>query len=144
MDNTLGARAWEAGSLPWLRALQSATFEEPGVGYATCLFCGAESLKLSVSDLADDAGRLTVYCDNMDCEAREIEVLVTRDGGKASRRADVRALRAVDAGTATREEPAEPGPKLVVVPWNFDRDKEQDAADRRARRHDEAANRLCF
>lgn len=90
---------WSAGGTPWLRALQSATFGEPGVGYAVCLFCGAPALKLSMSDVDVDHGRLTVYCDNSNCDAREIEVLVTRDGGNALRRCDVRALTAIDAGS---------------------------------------------
>jgi len=34
-----------------------------------------------------------VYCDNSDCDAREITVVVDRDGAGAGSRADVRALQ---------------------------------------------------
>src|SRR4051794_4035625 len=119
--------SWEAGYDPWLRRWQTADFGAPSGGYVTCLFCGAETLKRSVSDLADDTGRLTVYCDNMDGEASEIEVLVPRDSAGARKRADVRALIAVDLGTATTVE-REPRPKLVAAKWKSDEEGDRDRA----------------
>jgi len=108
--------AWQAGTTPWLRAMQSASLGEPAIGYAICPFCGASTLKLSVSDLYVDPGRLTVYCDNMNCDARETEVIVMRDGGNSGRRADVRAIRAIDAGKAEQDpEPRQPALRFVSI-----------------------------
>ncbi|MEV6994351.1 hypothetical protein AB0N87_35050 [Streptomyces sp. NPDC093228] len=47
-------------------------------------------------DLEDDHGRIEVYCDNGLCDAREVIVLVRKDGARARWRADVRALEAID------------------------------------------------
>ncbi|QJW36465.1 hypothetical protein [Cellulosimicrobium protaetiae] len=48
--------------------------------------------------MPDDDGRLQVYCDSEMCDAREVEIIVTRDGHQARDRADVRALVAIDDG----------------------------------------------
>ncbi|MFJ5657486.1 hypothetical protein ACIQD5_29700 [Streptomyces microflavus] len=68
-----------------------------------CYFCGGRTAILGSGDRPDDPGRLEVYCDNPMCDAREIAVLVKRDGAGAPDRADVRALREVDR---PRETPA--------------------------------------
>ena len=111
---------WDTDETPWLKGIQSSTLGEPGMGYAQCLMCGAETLKLSSTDVWADTGRLTLYCDNMNCDAREMELVVTRDNGRALRRADVRALKAIDDG---RPQPA-PDPEaekvtfqVAVAPW---------------------------
>lgn len=83
---------WEAGSVPWARRSTSA-------GQAVrCYFCGGETAIGSYGDLPDDTGRLELYCDNELCDAREVVILVRRDGDDAYVRADVRALRAIDEG----------------------------------------------
>lgn len=90
---------WEAGTVPWLRRQQkNATFghEPDGV---QCMFCGAKTLKRSMGDRDEDPGRMELYCDNTDCDAREMVLLVTRDGAGAGDRADARALRLIDRGT---------------------------------------------
>ncbi|GAA1176080.1 hypothetical protein GCM10009578_017380 [Streptomyces rhizosphaericus] len=61
-----------------------------------CLFCGANTAILSDRDLESDHGRIEVYCDSQMCDAREVIVLVRRDGAQARWRADVRALEAID------------------------------------------------
>jgi len=63
------------------------------------MFCGAQTLKRSASDRPKDPGRMELYCDNQFCDAREMVLLVTRDGAGAYDRADVRALRLIDNGT---------------------------------------------
>lgn len=94
--------SWSSGQEPWIRAAL------PGralaaQGYAQCYFCGAQTAKLSAVDLSGDTGRVEVYCDNSDCEAREVAVIVLRDGNRASDRADVRMLRAVDEDNHTTD-----------------------------------------
>ncbi|WAJ47958.1 hypothetical protein OK015_28825 (plasmid) [Mycobacterium sp. Aquia_216] len=43
--------------------------------------------------MTDDPGRVAVYCDNSDCDAREFEVVIVDDGTAATRnRTDVRIL----------------------------------------------------
>lgn len=93
MSNT-----WEAGATPWLRRHQT------NAGYGTepnpiqCLFCGGQTVKRSSTDHEEDPGRIELYCDNGSCDAREMVLLVRRDGAEAGLRADVRALRLVDEG----------------------------------------------
>ncbi|MGY2084870.1 hypothetical protein [Blastococcus sp. SYSU DS0539] len=65
-------------------------------GGAVCYFCGRDTVRISHADLHADTGRVQLYCDNTHCAAREVTVLVERDGVGAGRRADVRALRALD------------------------------------------------
>lgn len=58
-----------------------------------CYFCGRDSVILSYTDLHDDHGRVEIYCDNGDCDAREIEVIIIEDGTSTTRnRTDVRIL----------------------------------------------------
>lgn len=85
---------WEAGETPWARQ---------GAERLPCYFCGGHTAILSSGDRPDDPGRLELYCDNQMCDAREVVVLVKRDGAGAPERADVRALREVDR---PRETPA--------------------------------------
>lgn len=85
---------WEAGETPWARH---------GERQLPCYFCGGHTAILSSGDRPDDPGRLELYCDNQMCDAREVVVLVKRDGAGAPDRADVRALREVDR---PRETPA--------------------------------------
>ncbi len=90
---------WEAGATPWLRRHQ------PDAGYGSepnpiqCALCGERTLKRSATDHDEDTGRLELYCDNGRCDAREMVLLVKRDGAHSGLRADVRALRLVDEGT---------------------------------------------
>lgn len=101
---------WNAGENPWVRrALDGSPFGS--AGYAQCYFCGGMAAKLSVGDLSGDSGRVEVYCDNGDCDARETVVLVARDGHHSDRRADVRILDALDRDNHTTEQ----GP-LVAKP----------------------------
>lgn len=90
---------WNAEGEPWLRRHQpEATYaHEPKS--VQCLFCGSQTLKRSASDRSQDPGRLELYCDNGRCDAREMVLLVRRDGAGAGRRADVRALNLLDDGT---------------------------------------------
>lgn len=83
---------WESGSTPWLRRVQA----EQGRKRVQCFFCGADAAILSDRDLEGDHGRIEVYCDNGMCDAREVIVLVRRDGARARWRADVRALEGID------------------------------------------------
>jgi hypothetical protein len=133
--------AWEPGTTPWLRGLQDATPLEPAVGYTDCLFCGASTMKLSVSDVYADAGRLTVYCDNTNCSAREVEIVVVRDGAQAARRADVRALRVLDRGGAEHD-PTPPAGRLRFV--DLAAKREVDEGDRLDRRIASAPMRMQF
>ncbi|MGW2824129.1 hypothetical protein ACWC24_24500 [Streptomyces sp. NPDC001443] len=41
---------------------------------------------------------MELYCDNEHCDAKEIAVIVCRDGNAAGERADLRALAAIDDG----------------------------------------------
>jgi hypothetical protein len=66
-----------------------------------CYFCGSNVAKLSSGDRPDDPGRLELYCENQECDAREVAILVLRDGTGAPERADVRALREVDRPNKT-------------------------------------------
>lgn len=89
---------WEAGGEPWLRRRQPHTTYGPESNPAQCVFCGAMTLKRSASDRGNDPGRMELYCDNQFCDAREMVLLVVRDGAGAHDRADVRALRLIDRG----------------------------------------------
>ncbi|MFC9535999.1 hypothetical protein ACFT38_36865 [Streptomyces sp. NPDC056975] len=93
MDNE-----WEAGATPWLRRQQAETTWTTAARPVQCMFCGEQTVKRSVTDHDEDTGRLELYCDNGACDAREMILLVRRDGADASQRADVRALRLLDEG----------------------------------------------
>lgn len=90
---------WEAGGEPWLRRHQPETTYGHEPNPVQCMFCGARTLKRSASDRPQDPGRLELYCDNGMCDAREMVLLVRRDGAEAGLRADVRALNLIDDGT---------------------------------------------
>jgi hypothetical protein len=71
------------------------------------MFCGGDTAKLSNLDQAADYGRVELYCDSPDCDAGAVIVLV-RQGGSAAKRADVRALSAVDKYAPEAETTPEP------------------------------------
>nr|WP_202473915.1 hypothetical protein [Streptomyces sp. SID5466] len=85
---------WDADATPWAR--------RQGTGQTLpCYFCGEKTAILAFGDLPDDPGRLELYCDSPMCDAREVVVLVLRDGASADERADVRALEEVDRPNKT-------------------------------------------
>lgn len=87
---------WDADATPWAR--------RPDTGQTLpCYFCGGETAILSFGDRPDDSGRLELYCDSELCDAREVVVLVLRNGAGAHERADVRALHEVDKPIAAVE-----------------------------------------
>ncbi|MEU4010257.1 hypothetical protein AB0H30_17480 [Streptomyces pseudogriseolus] len=90
---------WEAGATPWLRRHQTEATWGPEANSVQCMFCGEKTVKRSASDREQDPGRLELYCDNQFCDAREMVLLVKRDGADAIFRADVKALHLVDDGT---------------------------------------------
>ncbi|SPM41934.1 predicted protein [Mycobacterium numidiamassiliense] len=72
--------------IPWLRRTVR---ENP----ASCYFCGDDALIRSGGDLSVDRRRVEVYCNNDQCDAREIEVIVVDDGTEdTAARTDVRIL----------------------------------------------------
>jgi len=77
-----------AHPIPWARR------GRPDIA-APCFFCGnADSLIRSSGDLRPDRRRVQVYCDNDQCDAREVEVIVVDDATMATaERTDVRILR---------------------------------------------------
>lgn len=80
--------------VPWARGDR-----EPYVrAEMRCPFCGAEQLRMSYDDTSD-ARRVELYCENWQCEVRELVVLAMRVdplvGG--DRRRDVGLLHALDA-----------------------------------------------
>ena len=80
---------WMVGTSPAARRAQPAGL--------LCLFCGERSCVLSYGDVPADTGRMQLYCENSECSAREVEVLVERDGSvETSERPDVKALRELD------------------------------------------------
>lgn len=94
---------WNAGETPWVRGtLEGSPYDS--AGYAQCYFCGDMTAKLSADDLNGDSGRVEVYCNNGNCDAREIVVIVARDGNHSDRRADVRILDALDRDNHTTEQ----------------------------------------
>jgi hypothetical protein len=90
---------WGSGGEPWLRRHQPNATHEHESNSVQCMFCGDKTLKRSASDRSQDPGRLELYCDNAFCDAREMVLLVVRDGLNAHERSDVRALRLVDDGS---------------------------------------------
>jgi hypothetical protein len=79
-----GLAGWRPGNKPAIRRRGQE---------ATCYFCGEDTVIASFTDMPSDPGRVTVYCDNSDCDAREIEVVIVDDGMAATRnRTDVRIL----------------------------------------------------
>src|SRR5690349_3986279 len=81
---------WDSGQTPWVR--RELADDQSRI---RCPFCGGTTAKLSNFDRPDDYGRVELYCDSPQCDAATVVILV-RQGGLAKRRADVRALEAVD------------------------------------------------
>lgn len=76
--------------VPWIRSL------EDHHEVARCFFCGHNTLMRSAGDLSVDPRRIEVYCDNDQCDAREIEVIVMSDDTQSTRsRTDVRILQRI-------------------------------------------------
>ena len=79
--------SWEPGQSPWVRIRGD---DEPFY----CYLCGEREAFLSSTDWPSDHGRVTVYCDGRDCDARETEVIVMRDGTTTTpARADVQVMQ---------------------------------------------------
>ncbi|WP_180276510.1 hypothetical protein [Mycobacterium kansasii] len=71
-------------AVPWIQRANART---------TCYFCGRDSVIVSFGDLSEDHGRVEIYCENSDCDAREVEIVVIDDGTGATRnRSDGRIL----------------------------------------------------
>lgn len=69
-----------------------------------CPFCGAQQLLISTEDVHDDDLRVELYCDNQMCDVREMTVIALRTNGPPER-ADVDALREIDAGVGAERLP---------------------------------------
>jgi len=83
--DTSDRATWSVGGTPWIRRA-----EVP----SSCFFCGQDTIIRSMTDMATDNGRVEIYCDTGDCDAREVEVIVVEDGTTATRsRTDVRIMR---------------------------------------------------
>lgn len=80
---------WETNQRPWARRALNNNEKVP------CYFCGEAAVILSYGDERKDNGRLELYCNNPQCDARETTILVMRGGG-SHLRADVKALQAVE------------------------------------------------
>ena len=80
------ARSWSHGQSPWIRSLPA---ETP----TRCYLCGKTTSIVSFGDLRVDQGRVQMYCDHTDCDARETEIVIVDDGVTATaQRSDVRIL----------------------------------------------------
>lgn len=81
------ARSWAAhGQDPWVRTLDDGT-------PTRCYLCGRTSGIVSFGDLPVDPGRVQMYCEHHQCDARETEIIVVDDGTAATaQRSDVRIL----------------------------------------------------
>ncbi|OBC19347.1 hypothetical protein A5786_17030 [Gordonia sp. 852002-50816_SCH5313054-a] len=76
---------WSNGITPWLRQSQKPF---------NCYWCGSVEAILSWGDIGEDTERIEFYCQNPDCNAREVDVLVVDDGTDTTRRrADAKALQ---------------------------------------------------
>ncbi len=69
-------------------ARRAAVAGEPGL---LCPFCGTDELLVSTRDREEDSGRVQMYCSSPECDAREFEIIVRRDG-QPEKRADIDAL----------------------------------------------------
>jgi hypothetical protein len=84
---TIGSPTRVPELVPWVRRLSERR------NFAGCYFCGEHTLIPSSGDLPLDRRRVQVYCDNDQCDARETEVIVMRDGTETTAaRTDVRIL----------------------------------------------------
>lgn len=78
-------RRWKPGQVPGVRTDSDTS--------PMCFFCGKHELIISATDLRSDNGRVAMYCDNSDCDAREFEVIIMRDGTATTpQRTDVRIM----------------------------------------------------
>lgn len=74
---------WIPGATPWVR----------DGGPSMCVFCGKQTCIRSRTDVRADSGRVQLYCENPECDVREVELIVTRDGtATTSNRPDVAKL----------------------------------------------------
>lgn len=80
---------FKLGGAPWIRS-HLREDERP-----RCPFCGSRALVLSDGDVRDDDLRIELYCDNSDCNVREMTILAMRIA-EPNQRADVRALQEID------------------------------------------------
>jgi uncharacterized Zn finger protein len=96
---------WGPDQQPWIRQQVIENPSKRDTTIAQCYFCGEMTAKVSWGDMTADNGRVEVYCNNHNCEAREVVVLVERDSFAAGDRADVRALKAVDDASHSAMEP---------------------------------------
>jgi len=79
-------RSWSHGQDLWVRGLPEDT-------PTRCYLCGKTTSIVSYGDLWVDQGRVQMYCDHTECDARETEVVVVDDGTAATaQRSDVRIL----------------------------------------------------
>ena len=95
-------RGFARGGMPWLRRKLRVDQQQ------RCPFCGCDMVKLSVGDVPDDDLRVEGYCENSGCAVREFTILALRVGEPLDR-ADVEALRVVDAAAMTGQD-AVPSP----------------------------------
>lgn len=80
------ARMWSHGQQPWIRTLDPETATR-------CYLCGNTTSIVSFGDLAVDQGRVQMYCEHWQCDARETEIVIVDDGTTATaQRSDVRIL----------------------------------------------------
>lgn len=133
---------WEAGATPWLRRHQTDKTWSIEARSVQCMFCGADTIKRSTSDRDEDPGRIELYCDNQSCDAREMVLLVRRDGADAIFRADVRALKLIDDGTLDVHAAFPPQVKsYTMAELLVDR---PDVVERRRRRSERGADRATL
>ncbi len=89
---------------PWARRVARKVGDDRQIEGMRCPFCGNTQLLLGYADIAEDHERLDLYCNASGCDAREMVILVTRDGthGNAAR-GDVQALNAIDSGRTVND-----------------------------------------
>jgi hypothetical protein len=113
-----GSGNWDAGTQPWVRQVAPSGYSASaahGQG-VRCYFCGHDTAKISGADVQNDTGRVEVYCDNTDCDARTVTILVEKDGGGAGQRADVRALHVIDSSGPVGSPKVYPGGLVTQAP----------------------------
>ncbi|MGY5884352.1 hypothetical protein [Modestobacter lacusdianchii] len=113
-----GSGTWVAGTQPWVRQVAPSGYSASaahGQG-VRCYFCGHDTAKVSGSDVQNDTGRVEVYCDNTDCDARTVTILVEKDGARAAQRADVRALHVIDSAGPAGNPTSYPSGLAVQAP----------------------------
>lgn len=123
---------WGPELMPAVRRTLPAS-ESASTARAYCYFCGEQTTIASHNDLLEDSGRITLYCTNDRCEAREVIVIAKRDGTSAHLRADVRILEALDEGTSHLE----PDPQPTWTPSDLERRRVGPQDTLRRRRHQE-------